>query len=73
MNNIVISSKEEGETITVDIMQDGMMNFLDGEELTPLEVSKLALYFAASTSVLPSASYTVTIASLLQFLKTSPL
>jgi len=46
VNNIVISSKEEGETITVDIMQDGMMHFIDGEELTPLEVSKLALYFA---------------------------
>jgi len=41
--------KEIDGKLNVDIMQEGRMYVIDGEELTPIEVSKLALYFLLAT------------------------
>jgi hypothetical protein len=43
---LVLHGREQNGKITVKELEGGCMYFIDGEELTPLEVTKLALYFA---------------------------
>lgn len=39
-------NKNTANIVFVDILNGGEMFTIDGEELTPLEVSKLALYYS---------------------------
>ena len=41
-----LQAKNKGCVVQLDILEDPQMYFIDGEELTPLEVSKLALFYS---------------------------
>lgn len=41
-----LQAKNKGCVVQLDILEDAQMYFIDGEELTPLEVSKLALFYS---------------------------
>lgn len=41
-----LQAKSAGCIVQLDVLESGIMHIIDGEELTPLEVSKLALYYS---------------------------
>lgn len=43
---IVLTCSEKNGKLSVEEMREGVMYFVDGEELTPLECTKLALFYA---------------------------
>lgn len=43
---MILICKESKGTMQVDVHDEGVMYMIDGEELTPLEVTKLALYYS---------------------------
>lgn len=49
-----LNCKEQHGILSVDELQEGEMYTINGEELTPLEVSKLALYFALNWEMIQS-------------------
>lgn len=40
-----LQAKTNGYVVQVDVLDAGVMHTVNGEELTPLEISKLALYY----------------------------
>ena len=40
-------------TVNVDILQDGIMHKIEDEELTPIELTKLALYYSLNLENTP--------------------
>lgn len=41
-----LQAKSAGCIVQLDVLESGIMHIIEGEELTPLEVSKLALYYS---------------------------
>lgn len=41
-----LQAKSAGCIVQLDVLELGIMHIIEGEELTPLEVSKLALYYS---------------------------
>ena len=41
-----LQAKSNGCIVQIDILDSGVMHTVNGEELTPLEISKLALYYS---------------------------
>jgi len=46
MKMINIIAKSKGCIVELEVLDYGQMHTIDGEELTPIEVSKLALYYS---------------------------